>query len=223
MVSNESTQWTPRYYYVMQNITSNKKYIGQTTQKITKYLGSGTYWKPHCKKYGGYKKSNIALLEYKWFTNEQEAKEWLDKFEEINPKYWLLEDWANQCPENTKDNPFYGPDINKNKMKNGTHPFSKKNITEEILLAQSKTRFGTETFTKNLIEKYGVDNIAKVTEIAKKRGKKSSITKKLNGTAKGSNNSNAKSVIVNNISFGTMKEASLYFDVSMHYLRKHNF
>jgi hypothetical protein len=34
--------WKPRYYYVMENKTSGKKYVGQTAQDLEKYLGSGT-------------------------------------------------------------------------------------------------------------------------------------------------------------------------------------
>jgi hypothetical protein len=213
--------WKPRYYYIMQNKTSGKKYVGQTTQDISKYRGSGPYWTNHCKKHGGYTRENIELLEYQWFEKEEDAKKWLEYIEEHNGNYWKLVEWANQVPENTLDNPFYSKKVQKAIRENLPEDI-KKECKRKFAEGGKPTRFGAEKFITNIIQKYGVDNVMKVPEIAKRSGITQSITKKINGTAKGSNNGNAKNVVVNGLSFGTMKDASIHFGISMHYLRKHN-
>jgi hypothetical protein len=175
----DDKKWRPRFYYILMNKTSGKKYLGQTTKCLSKYLGSGVYWKNHCKSNGGYNRNNIELLFSILFQEECEAKIYLQKFEEENPNYWSEdnENWANLCKENTEDNPFYSKEIasrNTRKMLNdGTHPFLKNNRTEYMI----KTQVGGENFAKQLKEKYGVDNINKIPEIAKASGKKASITK----------------------------------------------
>lgn len=162
--------WRSRYYYVMKNTTSGKLYAGQTTQNIQQYLGSGTYWINHCKAHGGYNKNNIELLEYHWFDYENDALQWLNNFENKNSEYWLTKEWANQTQENTLDNPWYGSSTNDCKVKNGTHPFLEKNRCDAVKNAGKNTRFGTEKYINIIKEKYGVDNIMKVEEIAKKSG-----------------------------------------------------
>jgi len=99
--------WTPRYYYILRNKTSGKKYIGQTKRDITKYLGSGSYWKAHCKKHGGYNRENIETIWFKKFESEEKARIFLEEFESENAQYWLSEnkEWANQTKENTLDTP----------------------------------------------------------------------------------------------------------------------
>jgi len=214
-------EWYPRYYYVLENKTSGKKYIGQTTQPITKYLGSGVHWKPHCEKHGGYNKDNIKIIEKVFCNNRFEAEKWLNIKETQLGEYWVGNEYLNMVPETTENNPRCGPHINIMRMKKGIHPWSKENITEKVRLAQSRSWFGTKKHKESIIEKYGVDNIMKVPEIAKKSGEKQSITKKIRNTAKNGNNGNAKSIRVNGILFDTMKEASQYFCISMHYLRKY--
>lgn len=169
--------WRPRYYYVMWNITSNKLYLGQTTQDINKYLGSGSYWKKHCVAYGGYKKTNIELIEYKWIDEVSEASNWLEEKEYEFPEYWLSESWANQVPENILNNPWYGSTLNNNKVSLGIHPFQKQNVKPETLEKVLITSFGSEKFKTNLIIKYGVDNIMKIKEVSIRAGVIQSETK----------------------------------------------
>lgn len=111
--------WTPRWYYVMQNRTSGLIYVGQSSKvNLDKYCGSGQYWKPHCKKHGGYNRSNIEVIEQSWFDSEDDAKLWLKMLEDDCGQYWLSDSYANQIPENTLDNPFYSAEFqNSDKMK----------------------------------------------------------------------------------------------------------
>lgn len=216
----EFTEWRSRNYYIMKNKTTGKMYVGQTVQNLEIYLGSGTYWKNHCNKHNGYTRENIELVDSVWIETEDEAKLWLNKLEKNEPEYWLSKRWANQIPETTNDNTFYGPTVNEMRVRKGIHPFLKENKTKILEDVQAKTRFGTEKHKKAIYKKYKVDNVMRVPEIAKRSGKIQSITKKINGTAKGSNNSKAKSITVNGINFGTMKDASKHFQISLYYLRK---
>jgi hypothetical protein len=163
--------WKPRYYYIMQNKTSGKKYVGQTTQDISKYRGSGPYWTNHCKKHGGYTRENIELLEYQWFEKEEDAKKWLEYIEEHNGNYWKLVEWANQVPENTLDNPFYG---NKSYLFREKYGVDNPSQIPEVAKKIGKT--GKETCHK----KYGVSNVSQIPEvIEKQKAIKSSLEWKL--------------------------------------------
>ena len=105
--------WQPRWYYVMRNKTSGKKYAGQTVREnMDKYCGSGKYWTNHCKKHGGRGRQNIEVLEQIWVADKVQAQEWLDAFAAENGKYWLRENtiWANACKETTGDSAFLGVD-----------------------------------------------------------------------------------------------------------------
>lgn len=104
---SQISQWIPRNYYILRNRTSGIKYIGQTVKSLSRYLGSGLYWRNHCKSNGGFSRKNIEVLWNKFFTSESDAAEFLQKFEEANPNYWTEEvnEWANLVKENTLDNP----------------------------------------------------------------------------------------------------------------------
>ena len=130
--------WRPRYYYILENKTSGKLYVGQTTQSLETYLGSGSYWNNHCKKYGGKTKENIEIVWSYWFEKESEAQWWLDCFENENPNYYFRENkqWANNALETTKNSPFVdvpveihpGALTSKRRSLDGTHHwFSDKN------------------------------------------------------------------------------------------------
>lgn len=129
------TIWSPRTYYILRNKTSGKKYIGQTTQNINNYLGSGGYWKSHCKKHGGYNKTNIELVWYQFFVCERSAKQYLEQFTLDNPNYYSKDntDWANECLENTNDSPFKGGEIQRKRSSEGTHPFQGGLIQRETM------------------------------------------------------------------------------------------
>lgn len=123
--------WRPRHYYIMKNKTSGKRYVGQTTQNIETYLGSGPYWVNHCKSNGGYTRENIEITWYELFICETSAKNWLQLFENENPNYYLKEneEWANDVPENTSNSPFVGVPselhpgslTSKRRVREGTH------------------------------------------------------------------------------------------------------
>jgi len=130
-----TTDWRPRQYYILRNTTTNKYYMGQTTQDLTTYLGSGLYWKRHCEKWGGYNRENIQMMWSSWFYSKDDAEAWLKQFEEDEPGYYLAENetWANLCKENTHDNPFYDSSIQTRRIEDGTHHL----LSGEI---QSKTQ-----------------------------------------------------------------------------------
>ena len=140
--------WIPRYYYILRNRVSGKLYIGQTKTNICKYLGSGSYWTAHCKKYGGYNRANIELVHYWWFDDIEFAEFFLEEFEMKEGQYWCYSNtkWANLVREDTLDNPFFanGSAIatknNYARVNDGSHPFIKENITESIV----KTQFTSE-------------------------------------------------------------------------------
>ena len=127
MIINQSTEWKPRTYYILENIQSGKKYIGQTVQDITHYLGSGAYWIPHCKKHGGYNRDNISIVHSKLYESKEDAQQYLDEFKKTNVDYWQTsnKEWANLCEENTEDSPLTGGEItrrvNAKRVADGTH------------------------------------------------------------------------------------------------------
>jgi hypothetical protein len=171
--------WEPRFYYILINNTSGKKYFGQTRRCLKKYLGSGIYWKNHCKSHGGYNRKNISVLFTVFLNTRDEAEKFIEDFEKNNPNYWSEDNkiWANLCKENTENNPFYSNEItirgNKRKLENGTHPFLRNNQSEKI----KANHTNTELFKQKMINKYGVDNALKIPEVARKVRKKTKETK----------------------------------------------
>jgi hypothetical protein len=160
MIDCQADTWTPRTYYILENNTSGKKYFGQTTQDINTYLGSGQYWKIHCKKYGGYNRDNISVVSSELFQSKKFAQKFIDNFTKENADYWEDHNtiWANLCEENTNDSPFassklaqkcalkrvadgthnfLGGGLQRQRVKNGTHPFlggeiSRKNANRRV-------------------------------------------------------------------------------------------
>ena len=124
-----SAEWIPRTYYILENNTSGKKYIGQTRQNMNKYRGSGKYWKTHCAAHGGQTTENITVLFNKIFESSVNAAAFLADFEKNNPNYWMKanNEWANLVPETIDDSPLYNAEIArkaaKDRLENGTHNF----------------------------------------------------------------------------------------------------
>ena len=109
---NNPTQWRHRWYYIMQNKASGMMYVGQSARaNMDEYCGSGVKWVPHCRKHGGYNRTNIEVIEQRWFDREGDAKLWLRMLEQDCPDYWHNANWANRTFESTTDNPFHDPDV----------------------------------------------------------------------------------------------------------------
>ena len=133
-------QWTARWYYIMKNLTSSKQYLGQTTQDINRYKGSGPYWVNHCKANGGYNRKNIKVINSVWVDDLEFAELFLQEFENKYGQYWLQSNlvWANQVPEDTLDNPFFenGSELSKvNNLKrvaDKSHNFLKENRGQDL-------------------------------------------------------------------------------------------
>jgi len=123
MTIYQSAEWLPRTYYILENIQSGKKYIGQTTKDINHYLGSGAYWIPHCRKHGGYTRNNIKIVYSKLYESKEEAQQYLDDFKKTNVDYGQPqnEQWANLCEENTEDSPFTGGAHARQMVIDGSH------------------------------------------------------------------------------------------------------
>ena len=94
------------YIYIFKNISTGKKYLGFTTQNIETYLGSGKYWKNHCKSHGGLNELNIEKVWYQWFETKDEALKFIKEIESENPNYWETDEWANLVPETLDKSPF---------------------------------------------------------------------------------------------------------------------
>lgn len=184
MTGNSIYSWKPRTYYIIRNITSGKKYIGQTTKNMESYLGSGSYWKNHCKKHGGYCRENIEIVFKKKFNFENEAKLFLKNFEKQNPEYWLQENkiWANQVRENTENSPFFGKDNTSNQLKNcrhvsqtkthlkkGTHNFFGGDIQRNQNLKRVEKR------THNFLKENATEDFL----LKKREGNRKSVQKKI--------------------------------------------
>jgi hypothetical protein len=106
-----NADWRSRWYYVMRNMTTGMRYVGQTYNLTTRsYCGSGQYWVTHCKKHGGYGRKNIEVVEKFWAENEAQAQQWLDAFEAKNPDYFVRSNtaWANRARETTGNSAFCG-------------------------------------------------------------------------------------------------------------------
>lgn len=169
--------WEPRYYYVLQNKTTNKLYVGQTKQDIKTYLGSGAYWNNHCKKYGGKTRENIEIVWSYWFESESEARYWLDCFEVENPSYYSSENkiWANEIPEDTNDNPrpMLDPEVVVRKVANTDY----STITEKRM---SKMDYSKSTAkmkaTKNSTEWKAVGKAAAKKRLQKQDTKKTGMS-----------------------------------------------
>ena len=146
-----SSEWRARWYYIMRNKTTDKHYFGQTLRKdISKYLGSGIYWRAHCNKNDGYNKINIECV-HKWWIDDRELAELLiEEFESKNPNYWFKTDkkWANLIQENTEDSPNFtnlSAESKKKAVKHRLTTLSKLNINgvtgfEKIALKISESK-----------------------------------------------------------------------------------
>lgn len=96
-------EYIHRYFYILQNITTGKRYLGVTSRHtLTGYKGSGSKWKDHCLVHnngGGYGSRNIKLLWCEWVTKESRGNEILDWFIECFGNYWESEEFLNEKPE----------------------------------------------------------------------------------------------------------------------------
>lgn len=86
----------PTYLYIKKHSKTGLLYFGKTTKKDPyAYLGSGTYWKSHIKKYG---KEFVETIWVKLFTEEEYCKEYAINFS-IENDIVKSKSWANQIIE----------------------------------------------------------------------------------------------------------------------------
>jgi hypothetical protein len=105
--------WRPRWYYIAVCFATGMLYIGQCTHPTMdgeKYCGSGSYWRNHCRKYGGHDRSNVGFVFRQWFTDRDEAAEFLKRFEAKEPNYWNKKNprFANLIPETLEESTGHG-------------------------------------------------------------------------------------------------------------------
>lgn len=154
------------YLYIFKNKSTEKKYFGYTTRPIEAYLGSGKYWKNHCKTNGGYNKQNIEKLWYQWFETKEYALDFIKDFEIKNPNYWESDEWANLVPETLEEspfkgnmeiifkrngNPFSGGEIQRKSHAEGCHNYDRSENARKGWLSRSK-----EEAANNMLEGYKV-------------------------------------------------------------------
>lgn len=88
------------YLYVKKHSITGLKYFGKTqTTDPYKYLGSGSYWSKHIRKYGT---EHVQTLEIWEFENQDECTNFALKFSEEN-NIVESKEWANLRPENGLD------------------------------------------------------------------------------------------------------------------------
>lgn len=151
--------WTPRWYYILRNKTSKKRYVGQHNNDDVgiQYFGSGLYWINHCKKHGGHNSDNIETVDQVYITEKHEADKWLADLESREGIYWLREDWGNKCRENSESTPLIGGEIqrksNKRRIEDGTHNLLGKNNSIHRRTANGENPFsGPELSSKRIAD-----------------------------------------------------------------------
>lgn len=90
----------PTFLYIKRHTKTGLLYFGKTVNKdVTKYLGSGSYWKAHIRKHG---KEFVETLWYCLYLDENSVKEAADSFSEM---YLIVESksWANLIKETGLD------------------------------------------------------------------------------------------------------------------------
>lgn len=153
-----TSEWKPRWYYILQNKTSNKLYLGQTKQDINLYLGSGSYWINHCKKHGGYTRENINTLWCEYYIDEKTALQFLKDFEDENPNYWRRttnESWANQTRENTSDCTFDTYEWDESHRETWLNNTYRNNEWRETVMAASHAKAKAKLLDRNHLEEIG--------------------------------------------------------------------
>lgn len=196
IIYNTNKEWYSRWYYIFENKTSGKLYLGQTKGNIEMYCGSGKYWINHCKKYGGLNRNNIIAIWTKFFEEEESAKMFLTDFEKEYPDYWLNKntEWANLVQENTESSPGCGGNLEIIEKMKETKLRNKKPLTVEQLARKKEAMNRPEVKEKLRINS------------SKKFGKE---------------NHSSKQVIINGITYDTMKAAHKETGLSLHYIREH--
>lgn len=85
-----------KFLYVKRHTVTGLKYFGMTTSDPEKYRGSGTYWRRHVKKHGGFKYVETVSV---WkFDDEELCSEFALRFSEEN-NIVESKEWANMVPE----------------------------------------------------------------------------------------------------------------------------
>ena len=187
--------WYPRWYYIFENKTTGKMYLGQTRRNVETYCGSGRYWLRHCRKHGGLNRFNIIAIWTRFFELEEDARKFLNEFEEEFPNYWSHKntEWANSVPENTKSFPCCGgnPEVIE-KMKE-TKRKNKKPLTPEQLARKKEAMNRPEVKEKLRRNAYILS---------------------------GADNPSSKQVTIDGITYDSMRAASKATGLTIDYIRK---
>lgn len=128
--------YTPTYLYIKQHSITGKLYFGKTSKQCPeKYLGSGTDWKEHIKKYG---KEHVVTLWCKLFDNVFElvafAISFSNKMDIVKSTTWLnrkIENGLDGSPAGVKRHPL--SDEHKEKIRQGNLGKSKPQSNETLL------------------------------------------------------------------------------------------
>ena len=160
----------PTYLYIKQHLITGLKYFGKTTQDPYKYLGSGTRWIRHIKKYG--KDKVITCMVYGPFTDEESITKFALDFSQMNDIV-NSNKWANLINENGLDGGDTGPRSEETRKKMSE---AKKGIpkTEEHRRKMSEARQNISEETRR-----------KLSEAQKGKTLSEEIRKKMSDAKKG--------------------------------------
>lgn len=85
-----------KFLYVKQHSVTGLKYFGMTSNDPFKYRGSGTYWRRHVKKHGGFK--YVETIKTWKFDDIELCSDFALRFSEEN-NIVESKEWANEVPE----------------------------------------------------------------------------------------------------------------------------
>lgn len=95
-MSTYTDDFTPTFLYIKRHKLTGLKYFGKTIRKNPlMYLGSGTYWKSHCKKHG---KEHVETIWCHLFTERVDVIEFATFFSEFHDVV-KSDMWANLITE----------------------------------------------------------------------------------------------------------------------------
>lgn len=141
-------KFTPVFLYIKRCKITGLLYFGKTIQKDPeKYLGSGTYWQNHIKKYG---KENIETLWYCLYTSEDILEQFAKNFS-ISNNIVASNKWANLIIEtgsSYKPPPKTAEQIQKQKssMKGRKHSLERKKTNSISHSKKCTIDFGKTVF-----------------------------------------------------------------------------
>jgi hypothetical protein len=234
-------EFVPTYLYIKQHSITGKLYFGKTIQNPEKYYGSGVHWLRHIEKHG---KEYVITLWYCLFLDKSSIQDFSINFSEqqniIESNDWLnliIENGLDGCPVGTKFTKEHCDNISKSKIGKenekisgenhymyGKHLSLDRKIRQSIAVSgPNNPMFGKEGAMKG---KHHSEEAKRKSSLSNTGQSRTSITKKnISESAKKTYDNGrvancAKSVVVNGITYDSLKEAEEITGISKYKLRK---